>query len=153
MNHAVIAAIMVAEFMDLGMTVVAASDAVGCASGLDLIVFDFSVSQAFILESRLKESAAAAAAIVVGAVGLHVDEVFFTYNGLHHKSQVVGNGVTIAFPYNLAGVLNRKFNFQVFVPVRINLEFAFTDPFGIVFINIFYVKVMFQVVFFQSGPD
>ena len=90
---------------------------------------------------------------VVGAVGLHVDEVFFTDYGFHHKPQVFGNGVTIAFPYNLAGILNRKFNFQVLVPVGADLEFAFPYPFGIVFVNIFYFKVVFQVEFFQSGPD
>ena len=152
-NHAVIAAIMVAELMDLGVTVVAAGDAVVCAGGLNLLIFDLPVSQAFFFESGLKESAAAAAAIVVGTVGLHVDEVFFADNGFHHKPQVLGNGITIAFPYNLAGILNREFNFQVFVPVGVNLEFAFTYPFCIVFVNVFYFKVMFQVVFFQSGPD
>ncbi len=153
MNHAVVAAIMLAELMDLGVAVVTAGNAVICAGGLDLIVFDLPVSQAFILESGLKESAAAAAAIVVGTVGLHVDEVFFTDNGFHHKPQVVGNGIAIAFPYNLAGILNRKFDFQVFVPVGVHLEFAFTYPFGIVFVNIFYIKLVFQVEFFQSGPD
>ena len=152
-NHTVIAAIMVAELMDLGVAVMAAGDAVICTGGLDLVVFNFAISQAFFFESGLEESAAAAATIVVGTIGLHVDEVFFADNGFHHKPQVFGNGVTIAFPYNLAGVLNREFNFQVFVPVGVNLEFAFTYPFGIVFVNVFYFKVMFQVEFFQSGPD
>jgi hypothetical protein len=153
MDHAVIAAIMVAELMDLGMAVVAAGDAVVCAGGLDLIIFDFPVSQAFILEAGLEKSAAAAAAKVVGAVGHHIDEIFFADNGFHHKPQVVGNRVAIAFSDDLTGILDRKFNFQVFVPVGVNLEFTFTDPFGIVFVNIFYFKVMFEVEFFQSGPD
>jgi len=152
-NYAVVAAIMMAEFMDLGVAVVTSGDAVNCAGGLDLIVFDLPVSQAFFLESGLKKSATAATAEVIGAVGLHVDEVFFADNGFHYKPQVVGNGVAIAFSYNLTGILNRKFDFQVFVPVRVNLEFAFTYPFGIVFVNIFYFKVLFQVKFFQSGPD
>ncbi len=65
MDHAVVAAIMVAEFMDLGMAVVAAGDAVVCTGGLDLIVFNLSISQTFILESGLEESAAAAAAKVI----------------------------------------------------------------------------------------
>lgn len=86
MNHAVVAAIVVAEFVNLCMAVVAAGNAVICTGGLDLIVFDLSVSQAFFLESGLEESAAAAAAEVVGFVGLHVDEVFFSDNGFHHKS-------------------------------------------------------------------
>jgi hypothetical protein len=153
MDHAVVSAIMVAEFMDLGMAVVATGDTVVCAGGLDLIIFDLPVSQAFILKSGLEKSAAAAAAKVVGAVRLHVDEVFFSDNGFHNKPKVVGNGVSIAFSDNLTGILNRKFDFQIFVPVRVDLEFAFADPFGIVFVNIFYIKVLFEVEFFQSGPD
>jgi len=153
MDYAVVSAIMVAKFMDLGVAVMAAGDAVICAGGLDLVVFDFTVSQAFFFEPGLEESAAAAAAKVVGFVGLHVDEIFFSDNGFHHKSQVIGNGITIAFSYNLTGILNREFDFQVFVPVGVDLEFAFTDPFGIIFVDIFYFKVVFYVEFFQSGPD
>ena len=123
------------------------------AGGLDLFVFDLSVCQSLILESGLEKTAAAAAAKVVGAVGLHVDEIFFADYGFHHKPQVFGNGIAIAFSDNLAGILDRKFNLQVFVPVGADLEFAFTYPFGIVFVDIFYFKVMFQVEFFQSGPD
>ncbi len=44
MDHAVVAAIMVAELMDLGMAVVAAGDAVVSAGGLDLIVFNLTIS-------------------------------------------------------------------------------------------------------------
>ncbi len=101
----------------------------------------------------MEESTAAAAAKIVGAVGLHVDEIFFSDNGFHHKPQVVGNGIAIAFSDNLTGILNRKFDFKVFVPVRVDLQFALTNPFGIVFVNIFDFKVLFQVEFFQSGPD
>jgi len=153
MNNTVVSTIVVAEFMNLGVTVMATGDAVICTCGLDLVIFQLPVSQAFLFEPGLEESPAAAAAIVVGAVGLHVDEVFFAHNGFHHKPQVIGNGIAIAFPHDLTGILDRKFNFQVFVPVGVHLEFAFTYPFGIVFVNIFYIKVMFQVVFFQSGPD
>ncbi len=85
MNYAVVGAIMVTQFMNLSVAVVATGDAIVCTCGLDLIVFDLPVSQAFFFESGLKEPAAAAAAIIVGAVGLHVDEVFFAHNGFHHK--------------------------------------------------------------------
>jgi hypothetical protein len=139
--------------MDLGMAVVAPGNAVVCACGFDLFIFDFAVGQAFFLEPGLQESAAAAAAVVVGAVGLHVDEVFFTHHGFDHKPQVFGNGIPKAFPNDLAGVLHREFDLQVFVPVGVDFEFAFPDPFGIVLINIFDFKVVFQVEFFQSGPD
>jgi hypothetical protein len=144
---------MFAQFMDLSMAVVTSCNAVIRARGFDLFILDFAVSQSFILEPGLQESAAAAAAVVVGAVRLHVDEILFTHHGFDHKPQVFGNGIPKAFADDLAGVLNRKFNFQILVPVGIDLELAFPDPFGIVFINIFDFKLVFQVEFFQSGPD
>ena len=101
----------------------------------------------------MEESAAAAAAIVVGTVGLHVDKIFFPHNGFNDKAQVFGNGISITFPDNLAGVLDREFDLQVLVPVGVDRKFAFPDPLGIVFINIFYIKIVFKVEFFQSGPD
>jgi len=153
MNHGIIPPIVLAELMDLSMAVMAPGNAVVRACGFDLFIFDFAVLQAFFLEPGLQKSAAAAAAVVVGAVGLHVDEVFFTHHGFDHKPQVFGNGIPIAFPNDLAGVLHREFDFQILVPVGIDFEFAFTDPFGIVLINIFDLKFMFQVEFFQSGPD
>ena len=104
-------------------------------------------------EARLQESAAAAAAVVVGTVGLHVDEVFFANNSLDHVAQVIGNGVAETLANDLAGVLHRKLDFQVFVPVGVDFQFPFADPLGIVFINIFYLEVVFEVKFFQSGPD
>ena len=153
MNHVVVAAVVFGQLVDLGVAVVTAGDTIGGAGGLDLIVLLLAVGQAFVLESGLEEAAAAATAEVVGFVGLHVDEVFFTYNGFNHKAQVVGNGVAVALPDDLAGVLNREFDLQVFVPVGIDLEFAFTNPFCIVFVDVFNVEVMFKTIFFQSGPD
>jgi hypothetical protein len=49
--------------------------------------------QALLLETGLEKTAAAAAAVVVGAVGLHVDEVFFPHDGFDHEAQVLGNGI------------------------------------------------------------
>jgi hypothetical protein len=139
--------------MDLGVTVVAPGNAVVCTGGFDLFIFDFAVLQAFILEPGLEESAAAAAAVVVGAVGLHVNEVFFAYHGFDHEAQIFGNGVAKAFANDLAGVLHREFDLQVLDPVGIDLEFAFADPLGIILIDVFDFKLVFQVEFFQSGPD
>ncbi len=55
---------------------------VGSLGGLDLIIFEFSIFQALFFKPGLEESAAAAAAEIIGPVGLHVDEIFFT----HHRS-------------------------------------------------------------------
>ena len=47
----------------------------------------------------------------------------------------------------------RKFNFQVLVPVGIDLELAFLDPLGIILNDTFDLKIVIDVEFFQSGPD
>jgi hypothetical protein len=135
------------------MTVVAGGDAVIGAGGLDLIILDLSVGQAFLLESGLEKSAAPAAAEVVGFVGGHVHKVLFPHHGFHHKPQIIGNGVSIAFTDDLTGILHREFDFQVLVPVGVDLEAAFPDPFGIVLINVLDFKIVFDVEFLQSGPD
>jgi hypothetical protein len=149
----VVSAVMFAQFVNLCMAVVASGNAVVRAGRLDLLVFESAVLQALILESGLQESAAAAAAIVVGSIGLHVDEIFFTHDGFDHKPKVFGNGIAIALADDLAGILNRELDFQLLVPVGIDLKLAFTNPFGVIFINVLDFKIMFEVEFFQSGPD
>lgn len=121
MHHWVIAPVMLAEFVDLGMAVVTACYAIVSPCSLDLSVFYLAVFKTLFFESGLQETAAAAATIIVGAVGLHVYEIFFPDNGFHDKSQIFGNGITIAFSDDLAGVLDREFDFKVFVPVGIDL--------------------------------
>jgi hypothetical protein len=101
----------------------------------------------------LEKTAAAAAAEVVGAVGLHVDEVFLAHDGFDDVAQILGDGVTKAFADDLAGILNGELDLEVLVPVGIDLQFAFADPFGVVFVNVFDFKVVLDVEFFQSGPD
>ena len=137
MNDAVMSFVMFAELMNLRMTVMAGGNAVISTGGPDLLIFHLPVSQTFVFEARLKKSATAAATVVVGTVGLHVNEVLFTNNGFHNKTQVVGNGIAIAFSDNLAGILHREFNFQVFVPVGTGFKPTFTDPFCIIFVNVF----------------
>ena len=145
--------VVLGKLVDLGMAVVTTGDAVCSTGGFDLVVLQFAVGQPFLFESGLEEPTAAAATIVVGFVGLHVDEVFLTHNGFHNKAQVVGNLITVALANNLAGILDGEFNLQVLVPVGVDLEFAFTDPFGIVFVNVFNVEFVVKTIFFQSGPD
>ena len=145
--------VMLAEFVNLGMAVVAAGNAVLGAGGLNLIVFESAEFKALFLEAGLQKTAAAPAAVVVGAVGLHVDKIFFAHHRLDHKPQVFGDGITIAFADDLAGILHRKLDFQVFVPVGVDLEFACADPLGIIFIDVFDFEVVLDAEFFQSGPD
>ncbi len=135
------------------MAIVAPGYAVVSTGGLDLFIFYSAELQSGFLVTRLEKAASPSAAEVVGTVWGHVNEVFFTHAGLYNVAQVFCNGISVAFSYNLAGILNGEFDFQVFVPVRIYLELAFPDPFGVIFIDIFYFKVVFDVEFWQSGPD
>jgi hypothetical protein len=104
----IVSAVMLAQLVNLGMAVVASGNAVIRAGRLYLLIFESAVFQALILEPGLKESAAAAAAIVIGSVGLHVDEVFFAHHGFDHKPKILGNGIAIALADDLAGILNRE---------------------------------------------
>ena len=137
MNYAIMSFVMFTELMNLRMTVMAGGNAVISTGGPDLLIFHLPVSQTFVFEARLEKPTAAAATVVVGTVGLHVNEVLFTNNGFHNKTQVVCNGIAIAFSDNLAGILYREFNFQVFVPVGAGFKPTFTDPFCIIFVNVF----------------
>jgi hypothetical protein len=152
-NDGVVTAVVLAEFVNLGMAVVAARYAVVSAGRLNLLILEFAVFETLIFKTGLEKSAATAAAVIVGAVGLHVDEIFFTDNGFDDEPQILGNGVAVAFSNDLAGILYRKFYFQVFVPVAVDLQFALTNPLGVIFIDIFDFKVVLEVEFFQSGPD
>ena len=104
-------------------------------------------------DNRTAESAAAAAAEIVGPVGVHVDEIFFSHHGFDHKPQVFGHRVAEGFAHQLAGVLNRKFDFAVLVPVGIDLQLAFPDPLGIILNDALDFEIVVDFEFLQSGPD
>ena len=153
MHHRVIAAVVLTQFVNLGVAVVASGNTIIGACCFDLLIFQLAVLQTLFLETRLQKSAAAAATVVVGAVRLHVDEIFLPDHRFDNVAQVFGNGVTEAFADDLTGVLYGELYFEVLVPVGINLEFAFPDPFGVVFVDILYFKIVLEIEFFQSGPD
>ena len=153
MDHPITGTVMITEFMNLSVTIMTAGNAIIRFGRLNLIVLQPAEFQTLRFVSRLQETAAAAAAIIVGAVGLHIDKIFFSHDGLDHKPKIFGNRVAITFAYDLARILNRKFDFQIFVPIRVDLELTLADPFGIVFIDVFDDKVMLDVEFFQSCQD
>ena len=148
MYNRVVAAVVFTQLVDLRMTVVASCDAVICPGGLDLIVLQLPIGQAFLLVSGLEESTATATAVVVGSIRLHVDEILLSNDRPDNKSQIFSHGITIAFTDDLARVLDREFNLQVFVPIGIDLEFSLSDPFGIIFIDVFNLKIMIYIEFF-----
>ena len=139
--------------MHLGMAVVAGGDAVVCTGGEDLVQFHLAVFPAGIRQTGLQEAATAAAAEIIGAVGGHVDEVLFTHNGFYHKPQVFRHRVAEALPDQLAGILDGEFDLAVFVPVGIDLEFALSDPLGIILNDAFDFEFVVDFEFVQSGPD
>jgi len=103
--------------MYLGMAVMTGSDAIGCFGGKNLVGLGLAISPTLLLESGLQESAAAATAKIVGFIGHHINEIFFPYDSLDNISQIVCNRVAKRFSNQLAGVLNGKFYFTVFVPI------------------------------------
>ena len=84
---------------------------------------------------------------------MHFNKIFFAHDRFNHKSQIFGNGIAKGLAHDLAGILHGKFDFQLLVPVGIDLESSFPDPFGIIFVDVFDDKVMLDVEFFQSCQD
>lgn len=149
----VVRAVVLAQLMDLGVAVVAGSDAV-CGTGfLDLSIFDLAVGEALVLVAGLEEATAAAAAEVVALVGVHVDEVFFTDHGLNDKAQVVRRFIPIGLTDDLAGILDGELDAKFFVPVGVDGKLALTDPLGVKVVDAFDFEVMLDVEFFQSCQD
>jgi hypothetical protein len=58
----------------------------------------------------LQKTATAAAAVIIRSVRMHLNEVFFAYQRLHHKTQIFRYRVSVAFSDNLTGILDREFN-------------------------------------------
>ena len=112
---------MLTEFMNLGMAVMAAGDTVIRTGRLYLLVLQPAEFQTLFFHTGLQKTAAAAAAIVVGPVGDHIDKIFFADDRLDHVSQIFGNRIPKSLAHDLTGVLDGKFNFEVLVPVGIDL--------------------------------
>jgi hypothetical protein len=153
MHNGIIAAVMLTELMNLGMAIMAAGNTVIRAGFLYLLILQPAEFQTLLFLAGLEETAAAAAAIIVGPVGDHIDKIFFSDDRFDHESQIIGNGFAKSLAHDLTGILNGKFNLEVLVPVGVDLELSFPDPFSIVFIDILDDEVMLDAEFFQSCQD
>ena len=143
----------IGEVVDLRMAVMTRSDTI-CSLGLkNLLGLEAAVLTTRFRQSRLEETTAAAAAIVIGSVGRHVDEVLFPNDFLDHVAQVLSDRITKRFSHQLTRVLNGKFNFAFFVPIGINFELSIPDPPGVKPDDALYLEVVGNIEFFQSGPD
>lgn len=143
----------IAQVMHLGMAIVAGGDAIVCLCCQDLVCLCLAIGSSRLGEARLEKTTAAAAAEVVGFVGGHVNEVLFPHHGLDHKSQVIGNGISQCFSYQLTWILDSEFNFSVLVPVTTGFEFSFFDPFCVELNNAQDFKLVLNLEFFQSCQD
>jgi len=152
-DHPITDAVVLTELMNLGMAVVTAGNAIVRSGNLNLIVFQATEFQPRFLVSGLKKATPTTAAVVIGTVGMHLDKIFFAHHAFDYKAQIFGNGIPIAFAYDLTGILNRELDFQILVPVGIYVQFPFPNPLGVVFINVFDLKFVGNVELFQSCQD
>ena len=153
MHDGIIAAVMLTELMNLGMAIMAAGNTVIRAGRLYLFILQTAELETLFFHAGLEETAAAAAAIIVGPVGDHIDKILFADDRFDHVSQIFGNGIAKSLAHDLTGVLDGKFNFEVLVPVGVDFKLSFPDPLGVVFIDVLDDKVMLDVEFFQSCQD
>ncbi len=105
------------HIMNLGMAIMAGGDAIVCLGSQDLVGLGLAIGPALLLEAGLKEPAAAAAAEVVGSIGSHVNEIFFTDHGSDNVPQIFCNRIAERLSDQLTGILDREFDLPFFVPV------------------------------------
>lgn len=135
------------------MAVVTGRNAVVRLCCQNLVCFEFPVATTLFSISCLEKAAAAATAIIIRLIGMHFDEIFFSHHRLHRVPQIFGHRIPKGLAHQLAGVLNREFDFEVLVPVGIDLQLSFPDPLGIILNDTLDLKVVLDVEFFQSEPD
>lgn len=135
MNRVIGPAEMMPNIMNLGMTVVTAGDTVIGPCLDNLIKFKFAVSPPLLLKTRLEKAAAATAAIIIGSVRGHLDDVFLADNLFHHITQILGNSLAITFSDDLAGILNGKFDLTLLVPVGVDLQASLANPLGVILVD------------------
>jgi hypothetical protein len=135
------------------MAIVAWCNAVVRLCRQNLVGFEFAVGTTCVRISRLEKPAAAATAVVVRPVRVHVDKILFTHNRFHRVPQIFGHRIAKALSNQLAGVLDRKLKLKILVPIGVDLQLSLFDPLGIKLDDTLYFKVVLNFKFFQSDPD
>jgi hypothetical protein len=153
MSGMVFPAIMFMQIVNLCVAVMARCNTVIRSCSHYLLIFAFAVFASGFGKSRLKESSAAATAVVVRLVGSHLCKIFLPNNSLNNIPKFLRHRVAQTLANQLAWVLYRKFYFQIFVPIGINFQFSFPDPLGIILDNALALKIVLDVEFFQPDPD
>jgi len=135
------------------MAVVAWCNAVICLCCQNLVGFEFAVGTTRVRISGLEKSSSAATAVIVRPVWMHIDKILFTHHRFHRISEIFGHRISKTLADKLTRILNREFDFQILVPIGIDLQFAFTNPLGIILNDTLYFKLVIDLEFFQSDPD
>ena len=144
---------MLINIYHLGVAIVAHGNTVIGPRLFYLIDFKFAVFPTRFRQSPLQSSTATAAAVIVRAVGRHVDKIFFTDNSLYRVSEIFGDGVPELFSHQITGIMDGEFFLQVLVPIRIDFQFAFPDPLCVVLDDALALEVVLDFEFLESGPD
>jgi hypothetical protein len=153
MYTVVVAFEMLGQIMDLRMAVMTWGDTIVCFGFHNLSEFQFAVFPACLRIAGLQKSPSPAATEIIGSIGLHVDKIFLSHHAFDDKTKIFGNGVPKGFSDQLTRILNRKFYFQVLVPIGTDLEFSLPNPLGIVLDDTSGFKIVWNIEFFQSDPD
>jgi len=153
MNRVISAVEMIVQIVNLTVAVVAGRNTICSSRRFYLIEFQFSVRVSGFRVPGLQISPPSAAAVVVGAVRLHVDEVLLSDDGLDDEAKVFCDRIAEGFSDELAGILYRELDFSLPVPCRADLQLAFPNPLRIVLDNALDLETGFDAEFLQSGPD
>ena len=103
------------------MAIVARCNAVIRLCCQNLVCFEFAVATTRLRISGLEKPSAAATAVVVRPVRVHFDKIFFTHHRFHRIPQIFSHRIPKSLSHQLAGILYREFDFQILVPVGIDL--------------------------------
>ena len=149
----VLPTIMLTQIVNLRVAVMARCQAIISTGFHDLIKFSFAVIPSGFGESGLQETAAAATAVIVRPVGIHINKIFFPHHRFHDESHVFRHRIAEALTHQLAWILYCELYFKIFIPVGIYLQFSFPNPLGIVLYDTFALKIVLNVESLQSDPD
>ena len=101
----------------------------------------------------MQESATATTTIVIRLVGIHLNEVFLAHNSLDDIPQVIGNRIAVSLANQLTGILNRKLDLSLFIPIGTDLQLTLAKPLGVKLNDALDFKVVLNLEFFESDPD
>jgi hypothetical protein len=152
--HGMITALEVfGEIMQLGVTIMTRRNNVLRTSSQDLVVFAPAIGLAGCLISGLEETSATSATVIIDLVWPGIDEILLTNTRFQNETGFIGPQVAKTLANNIAGILDGKLDFFVFIPVGIDGEFALANPVSVKEDNVPDLELVRNVKFLQSSLD